>query len=96
MYAVVRDYQDNAADVAQQAIQRQDSLKQVLRTIPGFIAFYVLDKGTGALTTITLVQDKAGAEESVQKAAAWVRENMAQWAPTPPKVIQGEVIIQEP
>lgn len=94
MYVVIRDYQSQGSDVAAQAVQRQESLKQVLRAISGFSAYYVVDKGIGALTTISIYQDKVGAEQSIHEAANWVRENMAQWAPTPPAVIQGEVIIE--
>ena len=38
-------------------------------------------------------ENQARVEESIRVAAAWVRENIAQWAPNPPNIIQGEVAI---
>jgi len=94
MYIVVRDYQEQGADVAAQAMQRQESLKEAMRGIKGFVAYYAIDKGNGSLTTVSIFEERTSAERSVGVAAKWVRENMAQWAPTPPTVIQGEVIIE--
>lgn len=93
MYMVVRDYRDEAADVVEQARARQASLREAMRAVPGFVAYYLIDTGSHGLATVSLFADRAGAEESVRVAAAWVRANMAQWAPNPPTVIQGEVVL---
>ena len=93
MYIVVRDYRSEDPNVVAEAVQRQESLKETIRGIKGVIAYYVVDTGNGGLASITIVEDQAGADESVRVAAAWVRENMAQWAPNAPTIIQGEVAI---
>jgi hypothetical protein len=94
MYIVVRDYRGEAQDVVPQVVQRQDSVKEAMRGIKGLVAYYLIDTGNGGLASISVFEDQAGAEESVRVAANWVRENMAQWAPNPPTVIQGEVAFE--
>src|SRR5689334_2164897 len=93
MYVVVRDYQGEGSDVAEQARERQATLKQAMGAITGLAAYYVLDTGNGGLATITVVDDETAADESIKVAATWVREHFAQWAPSPPTIIRGEVII---
>jgi heme-degrading monooxygenase HmoA len=93
MYVVVRNYTDEASDVVEQARQREESIKEVMRGIDGFVAYYLLDTQNGGLASVSVFEDRAGAEESTRAAAKWVRENIAEWAPNPPTVIQGEVAI---
>jgi hypothetical protein len=40
--------------------------------------------------TITICEDQAGTEESVRRAAEWVRQNV-QGADSPPEITEGEV-----
>jgi hypothetical protein len=42
--------------------------------------------------SISLFQDRAGAEASTQSAASWVRENLGRLVQAPPRVITGEVV----
>jgi hypothetical protein len=81
-------------DVVAQAVQRQDSVKEAMRSSKGLVAYYLIDTGNGGLASISVFEDQAGAEESVRVAANWVRENIAEWAPNPPTVIQGEVAFE--
>jgi hypothetical protein len=94
MYIVVRDYRGEAQDVIPQVVQRQDSVKEAIRSIKGLVAYYLINTGNGGLASISVFEDQAGAEESIRVAANWVRENVAQWVPNPPSVIQGEVAFE--
>ena len=93
VYVVVRDYRGEASDVVAQAKQREDSLKETMRGIKGLVGYYIVDTGNGGLASVSISEDQAGADESIRVAANWVRENMAQWAPNPPTIIQGDVAI---
>jgi hypothetical protein len=44
---------------------------------PGFVAYEALDCGDGEVVTITTFRDRDGAEDSIAKAAAWVRDNLS-------------------
>jgi hypothetical protein len=93
MYLTIRIYRDEAQDAVAEIKKRQDSLLQALREVPGLVHWYGVDLGSGGLASVTVCQHQAGADESVRVAAAWVRENIARWAPNPPTVITGEVIV---
>jgi hypothetical protein len=93
MYAVVRNYTDEASDVVEQLKQREASVMAMIQGIEGFVSYYVLDTGNGGLATISVYETRAGAEESVRSAAKWVQENMADSIPNPPTVIQGEIAL---
>ena len=93
MHIVIRDYHTTTPGVVAAAVERQESLKAAMRAIEGLVAYYIVDKGDGDLATVSIVRDRAGAEQSIAAAAAWVREHMAQWAPGPPTIVQGEVVI---
>lgn len=93
MYAVVRHYQDEASDVIEQATQREASIKELMRGIEGFVAYYLVDTQSGGFASVSVFEDRAGAEESTRAAGKWIRENIADWVPNPPTVIQGDVAI---
>ena len=58
---------------------------------PGFIAYYVLNAGEGAVASISIFKTQAGAEESNKMAADWVKQNLLPLLPTPPEITAGEV-----
>ena len=60
-------------------------------SVAGFIAYQCIDAGGGVVATISVFEDKAGAEELTQKAADWVRENLASLVSNPPEITAGEV-----
>jgi hypothetical protein len=60
---------------------------------PGFEAYYLADAGNGVVVSISLFEDRAGAEESSRGAAEWVRRNLADLVRRPPEVLTGEVVV---
>jgi len=93
VYIVIRDYRGEASDVSEQLKQRGESLKEAMNGVAGLLSYYAADTENGGVASVTVVEDLAAAEESVRVAASWVRANMAQWAPNPPTIIQGEVVV---
>jgi len=92
MYAVVRRYTGVPALITEMQRQGQ-SVEALLRSVPGFVAYYTLQTGND-LTTITVCDDQAGTAESTRRAAAWVQENVLGVTLTRPEVIAGEVFLQ--
>jgi hypothetical protein len=90
MYVSIRQYRSN--DVPEVARRAQDGFVPIVRDVPGFSAYYLVDDGDGALTTITVAEDKAGVDESVSKASEWVQENAADLVEGSPTVSNGEVV----
>jgi hypothetical protein len=92
MYAVVRRY-TGADALADAMVPKAAEVTELLSSIPGFKAYYALRTGSGGVTTITVCEDKAGTEESVRRAAEWVRANLSGASISPPEISEGDVYI---
>jgi heme-degrading monooxygenase HmoA len=90
MYATIRSY--SGQELADALATREDDIRQVISTIDGFRAYYLVRTTGGNAVTVSIFDDQAGTEESTRAAAAWVAENMAGLAPSPPQVTTGEVV----
>ncbi len=91
MYATVRRY-EGITDPAEVGRRVQEGFVPLLKDIPGLVGYYWLDAGGGVMTSMSVFEDRAGAEASTEKAAAWVTENAAEFFPNPPEVTSGEVV----
>ncbi len=90
MYAVLRRYAQRAALDAVAA--RQAEVQEILRGVPGFVAYYALRAGEGGVT-VTVCEDQAGTTESTRRAAEWVRQHVGAAADRPPEITEGEIFI---
>jgi hypothetical protein len=63
-----------------------------VRQMPGFLGYYVVDGGDGTLVSVSLFEDRAGAEESTRAATGWVRERLGHLIKTAPVISTGEVV----
>ena len=91
MHAVVRRY-TGASALNDLLAQRQQEVEDLLRGVPGFVAYYAVRSGDG-LATITVCEDPAGTQESTRRAGEWVRQNFAGAAAVSPEVTEGEVFL---
>ena len=66
MHAVIRRYR-GASALNDLLAQRSQDVEQLLRDIPGFVAYYAIRDGD-ELATVTVCQDQAGTEESSRRA----------------------------
>lgn len=93
MHAVIRRYSgQGASQLIDELARRTNEVEDILRGVPGFVGYTLMRTDNGGLS-LTVCQDKAGTDESSQRAAAWVRENVAVAASNPPEVSEGEVIL---
>jgi quinol monooxygenase YgiN len=76
MHAVIRKY-TASPDVLDEARPKLAQLEQTMRQTPGFVAYYFLETDDG-LTTITITEDETGTQESMDRAATWVQQNLPQ------------------
>ncbi len=90
MYAVIRRYQFDPG--ASEEINRQvrAALVPLIRNTPGFVTYYWLDTGAGEGASLSVFQDRSGAEESVRLAADFVQQHLASLIGKP-EIIQGDV-----
>lgn len=92
MYATVRSY-SGSQQLGDELVKREDEVKSLVSGISGFRAYYLLKTSEGDVTSVTVYDDQAGAEESNQVAANWIKENLSDMSVSPPEVSAGEVVI---
>jgi hypothetical protein len=91
MYAVVRRY-EGVTDPAEAGRRVDEGFVPLLRQVPGFVAYYWVDAGNKVMVSTSVYEDQAGADESVKRAADFVRDNLASLLPNPPQVTAGPVV----
>ena len=94
MHAVIRTYSGAGAkqlfDVLE---QRKADVEAVIGKVPGLISYSLLRSGDGGVS-VTVCNDKAGADESLKVARDWIHKNAPNTGARPPDVTEGSVILQ--
>lgn len=73
--------------------QRESEVRDLIGSVPGFVSYVAFRTGDGEGTTVTVCQDKAGTDESTQRAAAWVADNI-EVSINAPSVTEGDTAVQ--
>jgi len=93
VHAVVRSYSGpGASELFDLLGQREEDVKNLIVTVPGFVSYAAFRSGDGGIT-VTVCQDKTGADESSRRAAEWVKENVSSMA-NPPVITEGSTVLQ--
>ncbi|MFB6811736.1 hypothetical protein [Streptomyces sp. NPDC056387] len=79
-------------DPAEAGRRVDEGFVPLLRQVPGFVAYYWIDAGGGVMVSTGVFEDQAGAEESIKRAAEFVRDSLASLLPNPPQVTAGQVV----
>ena len=92
MHAVVRTYSgQGASELFDLLGQREEDVKALIGGVPGFVKYAAFRSGDGGMT-VTICQDKAGTDESSQRAATWVKENVTGTV-NPPAISEGSTVL---
>jgi hypothetical protein len=92
MYASIRRYRVDA-DQMDDLLHRVDTeFAEEISAQDGFVAYECLDCD-GELVTITMFRDRSAAEDSAQMAAAWIRDNLADYRIERTDMMTGEVAV---
>ena len=94
MYAAVRRYEGITDDAEAGRLVGESFIPQ-LEHIDGFVAYYWIDAGEGVMASLSVFEDKAGADESVKFAHQWIEENAPNLFPNPPRVTEGQVVASD-
>ena len=93
MHVVVRNYSgQGASELFDLLGQREDDVKELISGVPGFIKYAAFRTGDGGIT-VTMCEDKAGTEESSNRAAGWVKENVTGTV-DPPAITEGGTVLE--
>jgi heme-degrading monooxygenase HmoA len=94
MYAAIRRY-NIAPGSADSIVQRvNERLLPVLNQMPGFIAYYLINPGDGTVVSVSVFEDRAGADASTRTATEWVRQHLGAVVRTAPVIVTGVVATQ--
>ncbi|HEY8130039.1 MAG TPA: hypothetical protein VIF39_15220, partial [Hyphomicrobium sp.] len=63
----------------------------IIKQAKGFVRYYWLDTGKGEGASVSVFEDKAGADESVHLAADFVKNHMSKLVTQKPEIIEGPV-----
>ena len=91
MYAVVRNYSGSgAAQLFDLLEEREAEVETIIRSVAGLVTYSLIRTDDGGVT-VTVCQDKAGADESMQIARDWIQKNASDLSVSPPSVSEGSV-----
>jgi hypothetical protein len=90
MYAVIRRYQFDPSASEEVDHQVRETLVPLLKAIPGFVTYYWLNSGEGFGASLSVFDNKEGAEESVRVAATFAQRHLADIT-SKPEILKGEV-----
>ena len=94
MHAVIRTYMNaGSKKLFDMLEERKADVEAALRKVPGLVSYTLLRSEDGGVS-VTLCQDKAGADESVRIAREWIQTNASDVGASPPVVTEGSVILQ--
>jgi hypothetical protein len=89
VHASVRQYRVRDIDTLVSKIE--DEFVEQVKEIEGFVGYYVIDGGDGAVASVTVGETADAVAESTRRAAAWVRDSVSELVDGEPEVTVGEV-----
>jgi restriction endonuclease Mrr len=93
MQTVIRTYSGKGAKELFDVLEkRADDVEELLRSVKGFVGYTLARSGDGGFS-VTVCQDKAGIDESVQKAKDWIAKNAGNTGAAAPEISEGSVLI---
>jgi hypothetical protein len=93
MHTVVRSFSGKGANVLSDLLEKNKAdVEKTLRSVKGLVS-YTLVRSTDGGFSVTVCNDKAGTDESLQKARDWIAKNAASTGVAAPKVSEGSVVL---
>ncbi|AXE99303.1 MULTISPECIES: hypothetical protein [Paraburkholderia] len=93
MQTVIRRYSGKGAKELFDLLEKRTAdVEELMRSVKGFVGYTLARGGDGGFS-VTVCQDKAGIDESVQKAKDWIAKNAGDTGATAPEVSEGSVLI---
>jgi hypothetical protein len=93
MHAVVRTYTGKGAKELLDVLEKSKAdVEKLIRSVKGFVS-YSLVRTAGGGFSVSVYQDKAGADESVRLARDWIGKNAGNTGAAAPTVSEGTAIL---
>jgi heme-degrading monooxygenase HmoA len=95
VFTSVRKYRVRRGSVEELARRVRETFVPMIREMPGFRSYYLLDGGPDVLITISIFDSADEAFASNERAADWVRNNVLEFTRGMPEVMVGDTLIAE-
>jgi hypothetical protein len=83
MHAMIRSYSgEGATELFDLLLAKKDEVRRLLSGVTGLVSYDLMRSAEGG-ATITVCRDKAGTDESLTRAKAWLQENASHLSPQP-------------
>ena len=93
MHAVIRTYSGKGAKELFDVLEKSKAdVEKIIRSVKGFVSYSLVRTAGGGLS-VSIYQDKAGADESIRVARDWVGKNAGKTGAAAPTVSEGTVIL---
>ena len=93
MYTVVRSYFGKGAKELFDVLEKNKvDLENTLRSVKGLVSYTLVRSEDGGFS-VTVCNDKAGTDESVEKARDWIAKNAAGIGVAAPNVSEGSIVV---
>jgi len=93
MQVAIRKYSGNGATALFDVLEKHAAdLQALMRPVQGLVS-YTLARSSDGGFSVTICQDKAGIDQSIQKAADWIAKNAANTGAAAPQISVGDVIV---
>ena len=97
MYANVRRYTVASGGNQKLGGRVEQEFVPIISSLPGFVSYMAIEgqpeNGRDVLITVSVFHTKEGADESVKRAAEWVKGNLPELEPSAPQITAGEVLV---
>ena len=92
MQVVIREYSGKGAKQLFDLLEKNKAeIEGLIRTVKGMVSYTLARSGDGGFS-VTVCQDQAGIDESLQKAKDWIAKNAVQAGASAPRVSSAAVI----
>ena len=93
MHTVIRSYSGSGATALFDMLEeRKGEVENLIRAVTGLVSYSLVRTADGGVS-VTVCQDKAGTDESLQLAREWIQETGANLDVSPPTVSEGSNIL---
>jgi hypothetical protein len=93
MFTIIRKFTLTPGSAKEVARRVQSSFVPLLRELPGFAEYYLLDGGPDVLISIRVFDSADDALASNEIAATWLRNNVLEFTKGMPEVMAGNVLV---
>ena len=97
MFAAIRYYRAEPPSIDEVVRRVQEDFVPLIRDVRGFVSYFVLVPSgrEEEIVSVSVFEDQQGAQESNEKAADWVAQNLSELLRPAPEFADGEVVVYE-